>query len=62
MNSIKEWLKSRMDQVLGSPVRITDILKDGNPTGFLSQVYFASGVVTEVIISYEGKGSINSRI
>ena len=47
-NSKQEWLKTRLDLVLRSDVTVDEILKDQHPTGFLSQVYFASVVVSEV--------------
>jgi len=45
----KEWLKSTLDKALGSEVSIENIVKDDHPTGFLSQVYYASVLINEVL-------------
>ena len=45
---MQEWLKLTLDQALGSKVRIESLVKEENPTGFLSQVYYASVLREEV--------------
>ena len=51
LNPTQEWLKNRLDLALGSEVTVVEIVKDQNPTGFLSQVYFASAVAREVMMT-----------
>ena len=46
---MQEWLKLTLDQALGSQVRIVSLVKEENPTGFLSQVYYASVLTEEVL-------------